>query len=70
MKTRMRKLKEWASYPIGTKAHACRGGHWTKTERGWQWEGGDTFPTPGADAIGFCVELPTIKHRKARRKTK
>lgn len=41
--------KQWSDYPIGTKAHAVNGGCWTKTERGWQWGCGATFPTPGAD---------------------
>jgi len=50
-------MKDWSEYPIGTKAHAVNGGYWTKTERGWQWCGGATFPTPGAGVIG--VELPS-----------
>ncbi len=55
--------REWRDYPIGTKAHAYNGGAWLRTERGWQWNGhtdwpGGTFPTPGGDAIGYCVELP------------
>ena len=45
-------------YPIGTKAHHFNGGHWTRTERGWQWNGGDTFPQPGPDA--FEVEIPAL----------
>ncbi len=32
------------------------GGHWDKTERGWQWNAGATFPTPGGDAVS--VTLP------------
>lgn len=48
----------WDSYPIGTKAHAYNGGHWTRTRRGWKWATGDTFPMPGGDAIGKCIELP------------
>ena len=47
---------EWSEYPIGTKAHAVMGGHWIKTEKGWKWCTGDTFPRPGADVIR--VELP------------
>lgn len=55
--------REWRDYPVGTKAHAFHGGAWLRTERGWQWNGhtcspGSTFPTPGADACGYCVELP------------
>lgn len=57
------KDRDWRDYPVGTKAHAYRGGAWLKTERGWKWNGhtqcpGSTFPTPGADAFGACVELP------------
>jgi len=50
------KDRPWKDYPIGTKAHALMGGWWTKTERGWQWGSGATFPTPGADATS--VTLP------------
>lgn len=55
--------REWRGYPLGTKAHAFNGGAWLRTERGWQWNGhssnpGSTFQTPGADAFGYCVELP------------
>ena len=50
-------------YPEGTKAHAYNGGAWLRTARGWQWNGhtrnpGSAFQTPGADAFGYCVELP------------
>lgn len=51
-----RRDRPWSEYPIGTKAHAFDGGHWTKTEWGWKWHNGDTFPAPGADA--FDVTLP------------
>lgn len=54
---RERATKPWSEYPIGTKAHAVMGGHWIKTERGWKWHCGDTFPSPGADA--FWVSLPS-----------
>jgi len=50
----------WSEYPTGTKAHAYNGGHWTKMPNGWKWFCGDTFPTPGGDAIGACIELPNI----------
>lgn len=43
-------------YPIGTKAYSVTGGYWIRTERGWKWCNGDTFPTPGGD-VGR-VELP------------
>lgn len=41
--------RAWKDYPIGTKAYAVGGGYWIKTDRGWKWCTGDTFPTPGAD---------------------
>lgn len=42
--------RPWSAYKIGTKAISITGGHWTKTDRGWKWHCGSTFPTPGADA--------------------
>ena len=48
--------RPWKDYPIGTKAHAPMGGWWIKTERGWRWCTGSTFPTPGGDAVS--VTLP------------
>jgi hypothetical protein len=51
--------RPWSEYPIGTKAHAFNGGHWIRVRNGWKWFNGSTFPTPGADAIGECIELPT-----------
>jgi hypothetical protein len=53
--------REWCEYPIGTKAHAFNGGHWVRVTLGWKWCTGATFPTPGCDAIGACIELPDIK---------
>lgn len=56
--------RPWSEYPAGTKAHAFNGGAWLKLHNGrWQWNGhtsspGGSFPTPGADAFGVCVELP------------
>ena len=54
--------REWREYAIGTKAHSFSGGYWEKVEYGWKWGGsksrGGTFPTPGGDACGLCVELP------------
>ena len=45
--------------PIGTKAPACNGGHWYRTERGWKWNGpdgnGGTFPRPGGDWNGKLI---------------
>jgi len=55
---RLRVDRPWDLYPVGTKAHAVTGSHWVRTERGWQTLGGDTFPTPGGDACGACIELP------------
>lgn len=54
--------RPWREFPIGTKAHACGGGYWYRVERGWKWNGpdgnGGTFPTPGGEACGQCIELP------------
>lgn len=61
----LRQDRDWSEYPLGTKAHAFNGGAWLRVKRGWKWNGhltkgaGDTFPSPGADAFGKCVELPT-----------
>lgn len=44
-------------YPIGTKFKSASGGHWIKTERGYKWCTGDTFPNVGGDYIGL-VCLP------------
>jgi len=52
--------RRWSEYPIGTKAHAFNGGYWIKTDMGWKWYCGATFPTPGGDACGNCVELPKV----------
>ena len=49
--------RPWSAYPVGTKAHAASGGHWTKTERGWKWCTGSTFSTPGGDAISVTVPV-------------
>ena len=57
-KHRIRREKPWNEYPIGTKAHAHNGGYWIRMRNGWKWCTGDTFPTPGGDACGACVELP------------
>lgn len=52
------KDRDWSDYPIGTKAHSCGGGWWIRVRGGWKWCTGDTFPGPGGDACGNCVELP------------
>lgn len=44
-------------YPIGTKFKSASGGHWIKTESGYKWCTGDTFPNVGGDYIGL-VCLP------------
>lgn len=49
--------RPWNEYPLGTKAHAFMGGFWIRVALGWKWCTGATFPTPGGDAIGQCVEL-------------
>jgi len=38
--------------PVGSIAPAIGGGHWTRTERGWEWCTGATFPRPGGDWTG------------------
>ena len=48
--------RSWCKFPVGTKAFSISGGYWIKTEAGWKWHTGDTFPTPGWDA--YMVELP------------
>ena len=52
-----KKDRAWYLYPVGTKAHAFDGGYWIRTLNGWKWHNGDTFPSPGPDAIGNCIEL-------------
>jgi hypothetical protein len=42
--------------PLGTIAPAIGGGHWRRTERGWQWgTNGSTFPRPGGDWNGDLI---------------
>ncbi len=54
---RQRADRPWSEYPLGTKAFALMGGHWTRVEHGWKWmTNGGTFPRPGGDA--FDVQLP------------
>ena len=41
----------WKDCPTGTIAYSHTGANWTKRpDGGWQANGGDAFPTPGADA--------------------
>ena len=53
--------RPWNEYPIGTRAYAFDGGYWIKVELGWKWCTGATFPKPGGDACGKCIELPEQK---------
>jgi hypothetical protein len=41
----------WKDCPVGTVAYSYTGAYWTKQDDGqWRANGGDAFPTPGADA--------------------
>lgn len=60
MGEKLHKDRPWSEYPIGTKVHSVTGGYWIRVEHGWKWFSGDTFPTPGGDACGRCIELPTM----------
>lgn len=44
--------------PIGTRAPAVDGGYWERTEHGWKWCTGDTFPRPGGDWNGKLLHAP------------
>jgi len=47
----------WKDCPTGTVAYSHTGTNWTKEPDGrWRANGGDAFPTPGADAC--LVRLP------------
>ena len=47
----------WKDCPTGTVAYSHTGSSWTKQQDGrWRANGGDAFPTPGADAL--LVRLP------------
>lgn len=61
---RRSKDRPWNEYPVGTKVHAYDGGFWIRVERGWKWCSGDTFPTPGGDATGACIELPELAYNQ------
>lgn len=61
MKTLITQDRPWREYLMGTKAHAFNGGYWERVPTGWKWFTGSTFPTPGGDAIGKCIELPDEK---------
>lgn len=49
--------KDIRDYPIGTMFKSITGGCWTRTERGFKWGGGSTFPSIGGDWNGY-VCLP------------
>ena len=51
------RCKPWDQYPIGTKAKNCIGGWWVRTKRGWNANGGDTFPGPGGDAMEVMIPV-------------
>ena len=59
MDERLRKDRPWSEYPIGTRAYSVGGGYWIRVEKGWKWFVGGIYPTPGGDAIGRCIELPS-----------
>lgn len=41
--------------PLGTKAPGFGGGYWVRTEQGWKWCAGSTFPRPGGDWTGDLI---------------
>ena len=56
---RKQKDMNWDDCPVGTKAYSVNGGYWTKIRRrGWKWCTGDTFPTPGGDAVSVSFPSP------------
>lgn len=59
---RLRKDREWAQYPIGTKAHAGAGVWWTRVAEGWMSQSSTVYTTPGADALGNCIEMPQVNY--------
>lgn len=44
--------KDVREYPIGTKFKALMGGYWIRTEQGFKWCTGSTFPNVGGDWTG------------------
>lgn len=48
----IRVARNLSLYPLGTKARALGGGHWTKVETGWKWCTGSIFPNVGGDWTG------------------
>ena len=55
-----------SEYPIGTKFKAIMGGHWIKTERGYKWCTGATFPNVGGDWDGTVLLPNNPKYDKDR----
>ncbi|WP_228263926.1 hypothetical protein [Marinobacter shengliensis] len=41
--------------PLGTTAPSVQGGHWIRTNLGWRWCTGATFPSPGGDWNGDLI---------------
>lgn len=58
---KFRHAGRWDAYPIGTRAYAISGGHWERMADGWKWCTGDTFPTPGADALDVSIPCKPSK---------
>ena len=53
--------KDVREYPIGTKFKALMGGYWIRTERGFKWCTGSTFPNVGGDWTGeVCLPLDIV----------
>jgi len=52
--------------PIGTKAPSINGGAWYRTERGWKWNNGATFPRPGGDWNGDLIAPSAIAMSAAK----
>jgi hypothetical protein len=56
--------ERWEDFPLGTFAQDHTGAWWVKTDGGWKAGAGDTFPSPGADALS--VQLPAALADAAR----
>ena len=52
------KDRDWSAYPPGTKAFAHGGGYWFRTNFGWKWCTGTSFPTPGGDVDTKKIIVP------------
>jgi len=50
--------KHIKEYPLGTKFKNIFGGYWIRTERGFKWWCGNTFPSVGGDWDGtVCLPI-------------